>query len=131
MNTTDLTQLQRAVIKQLGYEPDDEELQGVLEDVANHGADAGFCGFTYYSETCAFFDHNQTDIVDMVKEMADDFGTDPISLVAGFNCLDDDCETRDEIGRCIYGKPTDDDTQVPNALAWFALEEVARQLVEG
>ena len=49
-------------------------------------------------------------------------------MVAGFNCLTDDAETRDEIGRCIYGNVEDDDVQVPNALAWFALEETAYYL---
>jgi hypothetical protein len=123
MNATD--KLYDAVVEQLGY--DEDELKGTLEDIASHGADAGWPGFTYYSDTCAFFESNKRAIVELINEMADEFGQDVISFVAGFNCLEDDRETRDEIGRCIYGKPNDDDTQVPNALAWFALEEMARR----
>ena len=38
------TELIKAVIRQLGGKE-------ALEDVYNHGADGGFSGFTYYSET--------------------------------------------------------------------------------
>jgi hypothetical protein len=127
--TTTYTKLQQAVITQLGSEGD--ELTSNLQDVCNHGADTGWHGFTYHSETCAFFAANQAEIVSLVKEMADDLGETPMDMVASFQCLKDyagDREIMDEIGRAIYGKPTDDDVTVPNALAWFALEEVARQI---
>ena len=117
-----------AVVEQLGYDDLDSECRDVLQDVARYGADAGFGGFTYYADTCAFFEANHAAIVDLVKQYAEEFGTDVISFVAGFNCLDDDIETRDEIGRAIYGKLEGGDTLVANALAWFALEEVARHV---
>jgi len=117
-----------AIVEQLGYDDLDAECRDVLHDVAQYGADAGFGGFTYYADTCHFFDVNRAAIVELVKRYADDFGQDVISLVAGFNCLDDDCETRDEVGRAIYGTLGDDDTLVANALAWFALEEVSRHV---
>jgi len=115
--------LTRAVIRQLGG-------RDYLEDVANHGASGGFPGFTYYSDTIAFFKRNRTEIIELVKEYSDEFGQGPISFVAGFNCLNDDPETRDEIGRAIYGRLQSGDTNVPNALAWFALEEVARAEID-
>jgi hypothetical protein len=36
-----------------------------------------------------------------------------------------------EIARALYGRLERDDTQIPNALTWFAAEEVARELMEG
>lgn len=126
MNTT----LRNAVIEQLGFDPNDEENEEMLQtmsDIANHGIDGGFGGFTYYSDTIKFFKDNRSRIVEMAKEMADDFGQDVISFVASFNCLTDDPETRDEIGRAIYGSMKSDDTQVANALAWFTAEECARE----
>ncbi len=38
----------------------------------------------------------------------------------------------EEIGaaRALYGRLASDDTQVANALAWFAAEEVARSIVD-
>jgi len=110
---------------------DEEELMDTLQDVCTYGANNGFGSFIYYSDTCQFFLDNRRDIIDLVNELADDMGEDVISLVAGFGCLKTYCadrEGKDEIGRAIYGTPADDDTQVMNALAWFALEEVARHL---
>jgi hypothetical protein len=118
------TNLIEAVIKQLG----DAEY---LEDAANHGADSGFPGFTYYSDTCQFFTDNKTEIIGLVKEMASEMDETPMDMVLGFRCLDkDDPDTVDEAGRALYGTPLEDDTQVVNALAWFALEEVARDYVD-
>ena len=122
------TQLVNAVIEQLGGSIDDrEDVNQTLEDVANHGADAGFHGFTYNADTCEFFSENRGLILELAKEYAEDFGQDVISMIAGFSCLNDDTETRDEIGRAIYGTPEHNDVMVQNALAWFALEEVARE----
>ena len=118
------TQLIEAVKEQIGQ--DDEVGYDPLQDVNNHGINCGFAGFTYYKDTSEFFAANRQTIIELVKEEAEQFGQDVISFVAGFNCLEDDSETRDEIGRAIYGQPEEDDTQVVNALAWFAAESVAR-----
>ena len=109
-----------AVIKQTGREN--------LEDIARHGVDGGFAGFTYYTDTVPFFRRNRAAIVALVNGMAEEFGQEPMALVAGFRCLEPaDDETRASIGRCLYGgRVGDADTQVANALAWFAAEEVAR-----
>lgn len=126
------TKLFDAVVKQLGYNPLDRnnpELASTFEDVVNNGAAGGFGQFIYYSDTVKFYKKNKNEIVALCKEMASDFGQDLIAFVAGFNCLNDDDETRDEIGRTLYGR-VGDDTQVANALAWFALEEVARWYVD-
>ena len=117
-------QLINAVKEQIGQ--DDEAGYDPLQDVYNHGISGGFGGFTYYRETSKFFEENKQLIVEHLKNDAAQFDQDVISFVAGFNCLQDDDETRDEIGRAIYGQLEDDDTQVANALAWFAAEEVAR-----
>jgi hypothetical protein len=110
--------LYNAVVEQLGEESD-------LADAQD--ASAGCPGFTYYSDTVDFFKDNRALILDLVKEYADEMGQNPIDFVSGFKCLDKDPETIEEIGRAIYGRITSDDTQVPNALAWFALEEAASE----
>ena len=121
-------QLIEAVKEQIGQ--DDEAGYDPLQDVYNHGISGGFGGFTYYKDTSEFFTKNRQTIIELVKEEAEQFDMDVISFVAGFNCLEDDSETRDEIGRAIYGQPEEDDTQVVNALAWFAAEEVARHIYD-
>ena len=114
--------LTAAVIRQLGGRES-------LEDIANHGIDGGFTGFIYYTDTIKFFKAHRAEIVELVKEYASEFGQSPIQLVASFGCLKMDAnnpEDKSEIARALYGRLASDDTQVPNALAWFAAEEVAR-----
>jgi len=120
--------LVRAVIKQLGG---GKEAIETLGDVYRHGADGGFCGFTYYTDTVKFYRRNRSDIVAMAEEMSGDLGMDVIDMIRHFGCF----RGRDGfqyttsfetscIARALYGNV--DDPEVPNALAWFALEEVAR-----
>lgn len=136
------TTLQIAVIKQLGYcvddlenDTDDGELWGILKDVDSHSADAGWSGFTYYHDTIRFTKENRKEIEKLIRQCADDFGTKPDSLICSFNCLDGkDGAIKEAAGRFVYGghykDSKDCDSQsVYNALAWFALEETAHQLV--
>lgn len=126
-----LTTLQKNVIEQLsGSSRLTQETRETLEDVTRGGASGGFSGFIYYNETVAFFKKNRHEIIAMVEEMSEEFGQDPVQFVASFNCLDDDRETRAEIARALYGNLKKDDYLVANALAWFALEETARQLTD-
>lgn len=114
----------RAVIRQLGG-------RDCLSDIARHGADAGWPGFSYYTDTVSFFKRNRRAIVELVERMAEDLGESPPDLVTGFNCLGGrDRAKRSEhlpsVCRCLYGRIGENDTTEANALAWFALEEVAR-----
>jgi hypothetical protein len=120
------SRLVNAVIRQLGGKES-------LKDVYNHGASGGFCGFSYYADTCAFFKRNKVEILGLVDSMARDTGEQPAAIVAGFNCLKikpEDSEGMREVYRCLDGRVNRDDTQVSNALAWFALEEVARAMCD-
>jgi hypothetical protein len=119
----------KAVKDQLGYEEGDF----YFEDVYNNGAGGGYPGFCYYSDTVAFYKKNRKAIVELVKEYAEDFFDEtPINMVMGFNCLKG-FATEEEVAIALYGRSSDigkDDNSVPNALAWFALEEVARYIME-
>lgn len=123
-------QLIRGVLRQLGG---GAEAWDSLRDVANHGADGGFPGFTYYADTVGFFKRYRREIASLAEEMADDLGENVSEMVAGFNCLGGRerrsalTEYLPSVNRCLYGgRVADDDTDVANAMAWFALEEVAR-----
>jgi hypothetical protein len=122
MTTTKLT---RAVAKQIGGM---DSLKEIAQDVCNHGADVGFHGFIYYSDTTAFYKKNKAAIIELVAEMAQDLGETAIALVKGFNCLKS--STEEEIATTLYGKPSQHDQTVANALAWFALEEVCRTITD-
>jgi len=66
----------------------------------------------------------------LAKDMADDVGyTSTYEMIAGFNCLKDSYSL-DEIVEALHGVDNDASTQVKNAMSWFALEEVARSIVD-
>ncbi len=131
--------LTRAVIRQLGG---GSEAKENLIDVNNHGADAGFCNFVYYQDTVPFFEKHRKEILSVLEEDADSFREEPAQIVFGFNCLrlrEADSEEqrayRSAINRLLYGNRKVDwdrpeEVQIANALAWLALESVAREMVE-
>ena len=119
-----MKKLINAVKRQLG-EDWKEDLENVLR--CSSGAAGGFRGFIYYSETTQFAKKNRKEIVKLLEEQAEDFGySGPIEMVRSFNCLKGFDATEREVARSLYGRPTEEDTQILNALAWYALEEVAR-----
>lgn len=111
----------RAVIRQCGGWDSFKEM---AQDVTNHGADAGYGRWTYYTDTCRFYAVNRESILAQLRTLADDLGEEPMSMVQGFRCLSD--ATESEVGLTMYGKKSQHDTQVANALSWFALEETCR-----
>jgi hypothetical protein len=121
--------LHTAVIRQLGGGKD---AISSAKDAARHGADGGFAGFTYYSDTQAFTARHRAAIAACVEEMAIDLGEDPIKLVQGFGCFRNDQPSGKAVALALYGgNAKDEDRQnVENALAWFALEEVGRRLLD-
>jgi len=110
--------LTEAVIRRIGG-PRSEAVQ-TLGDVANHGADAGFSGFTYYRETSSFFKRHRALILEALKEDADSFGESIDKMMRGWKCLRDVPEPLLALSR-----KSDDTTTVENALAWYALERAA------
>ena len=114
----------RAVIRQFGGW---QSFRESAQDITNHGADGGFGGFIYYADTVKFARNNRSHILSMARDMASDIGDgDEYQLIAGFNCLRCDNLTPGAVARAIHTGKGDDATSVLNALAWFALEEVAR-----
>lgn len=130
--------LTRAVIRQIGG---GSEAKENLIDVSNHGADAGFCNFVYCQDTVPFFEKHRKEILSVLEEDADSFGEEPAQLVFGFNCLrlkeadrEEQRAYRSAINRLLYGnRKVDWDRQeevmVANALSWYALEAIAREMV--
>ena len=118
----------RALVKNMqGWDSFKESAQ----DVVDHGASCGFGSFIYYTDTMAFTAKNRSAIAAYTYEQAKDIGyTDEIEMILSFKCLQDynDPITTSEIAKALYGRLADTDTKtiIYNALAWYALEEVAR-----
>ena len=125
---TTLTRLQESALNQLGYDGLCDEAKETLEDVINYGANTGIVGFTLYAETIEFFNKNKTVINDLITESSDSFGTSRLEMLSGFNCMQGLSVNDIEDG--LYNENSDHETTVKNCLSWFALEEVARQLVD-
>lgn len=115
----------RAVVRQSGGW---QSFQDMAPDIVNHGISGGFSGWIYYTETCQFYAKNQSVIVALVEQQATEYGISPIDFVVSFRCLDADDEPNG--GKTLYGNKRQHDTTIANALAWFAVEEVARSFVE-
>ena len=115
----------RAVIRQSGGW---RSFQESAPDITNHGISGGFSGWIYYNETCQFYAKNQPLIVELIERQADEYDYKSAQdMVKGFSFID---ATLSEIGYTLYGNKRQHDTQVANALAWFAAEEVARSFVD-
>jgi hypothetical protein len=77
------------VITALGYRSNGgleslKSLSATLENCVAHGANVGFPGFIYYSETLSFFRRNRQDIVKNLELMAEELGEDIIGMVQDF-----------------------------------------------
>lgn len=134
-NLTELTELQRAVIKQLGitealiYETLEEEAKDTLKDVLRCGADAGWPGFIYYDDTIKFYDDNEKLIKQHLKDRYQDYGYNSIiEMVRSFNCFKQFKNNEIELFFMGMLDVDDDITVIKNGLSWYALEEVAREL---
>src|SRR5690242_3118201 len=88
------------------------EVESII-DAANHGADSGFGGFTYYSDTSEFVSTYRGLVWQLLEEDSDEFGSENVpAFVASFNRAD---LANDEAGfDCL--------------VAWYVLESVGRWL---
>jgi len=129
--------LKMKVINQLNIN-DEEELKQTFTDITNspHGASGGFNGFIYYSETCKFAQDNIKDIFDYAHDQADELGEEVYKMISNFNCLKrwdvKETEVASTINLALKGVEDSqgNETQILNALSWYALEEVAREEVD-
>ena len=120
-NNPQLITLINAVYNSIGKES--------IEDVNRHGIDGGFGGFIYYADTLAFYKRYRKMINSLVFEMAEMLGEDAQTMVLNFNCVNTDNDSKHDIAVCLYGgnmRSLKDDVHIPNALAWFAAEEICR-----
>lgn len=116
--------LVRAVSRQVGGW---KELCRIAEDVATNGANVGWSGFIYYADTVPFFHRNRAAILELLKRNAIAYGYDSeMHLVFHFKGL---LALQGDIAFALYAaklKQLFDDTAIPNAVAWYVLEEVAQ-----
>ena len=102
---------------------DPEERKTYLQDLTQHGAISGMVGgLIYYHETTQFFNEHRDEILAMLKEMKEETGLDEKGLFGDKwtdweDLLEEEADDLDPL----------EDTNNQNLLAWFAVEELARQ----
>lgn len=117
--------LTTAVIEQLG---DWELFEESAENIANYGAAGGFSGFIYYSDTIAFYDVNRALILAAFAYECHEMGMGAAECLHNFNCVTD-CRL-DVCERFLMGLSAgEEETQLKNAMAWWALERVSADYV--
>jgi hypothetical protein len=108
-STTLYRDLLAAIQKHSGMERDR------IREAGEHGADAGWPGFTYMTDGAEFTRSNRSLVWDLLSQEAEEFGSDVLTFVASFQCADM-AETEDGFD-CL--------------LSWYALEQVGRWLEDG
>jgi len=84
-----------------------------LIDAAKHGADGGFGGFTWYTDTNKFYDENKDAIWELLEESAESMGCKNVmEMMSEFGRSD--MAYNDEGFKCLC--------------SWFALEEAGNWL---
>lgn len=111
--------LVRAVVRQMGGW---ESFKQSAPDITRHGIGGGYGGFIYYSDTLRFAHAHRKVILEMASQQSKELGFGLVEMIKCFRCMDGATEA--EIVEGLAGKT--DQTQVPNGLAWYAGEEVAR-----
>lgn len=119
----------RSICLRIGSWP--EYRDRIAREISEHGADTGWSGFTYYRDTNAFAISFRREIMGMLANDADDLEQSVPEMVASFGCLAGSV-SRDDVAVVLGSGRCSEDTKVAvlNALAWYALEEVSRRLVE-
>ena len=118
----------RAVVRQIGGW---QSFTESARDISSHGIGGGFSGFIYNRDTEAFAKRNRKLIAEMASAQADEFGVGVFEMIRGFGCFRGQPLTDEEIGSALYaGKDLEDGANVPNALAWYGGEEVARSFTD-
>ena len=112
----------RSTIRQFGGF---EAFKESAVDVVNHGISGGFHGFTYYTDTVAFFKRNRRHILTILENDAECFGQGLLEMIQGFRCLGQ-AYSLDEIARAIYSGKGGEVAQIYNCLSWYAGETVCQ-----
>lgn len=88
--------------------------RGQLKDLAEHGADAGWPGLTYYTDTCKLYDRFKGEIWEWLLDDAESFGQSVFEMIGCFGGAKD-------VGSC---------DQFENLVVWYAAERVAREFAD-
>jgi hypothetical protein len=120
------TKLQNSVIEQIGISL--KEFKNNVSDYQN--AQNGIPGFTHYTDTHKFALKNQSLIIELLNELADDQGVEVVEMVKGFGVFRNGMD-KDELTDLykFLGEQKNADKyetfSVLNVMAWLCVEHLA------
>lgn len=116
-------QLQKAVLKQIRIS--EKEFIRNVSDYRN--ASAGISGFIYYDDTHQFTMRNQTEIIELLESMADEFGQEVGEMVSIFGVFRGEMSYQDEkdLYTFLSGSKNVEQGTITNVLAWLCVEQLA------
>ena len=124
INSTPIPEsLVRAVVRQMGGW---QSFKESAPDICRGGIDGGFHGFISYADTMKFAKKNKEAIRQLAIDQAQEFGLGVVEMIKGFGCFRHSKPSEAEIIDGLAGIAHPMGVNVPNALAWYAGEEVAR-----
>jgi hypothetical protein len=83
-----------------------------IRDIAQHGADSGWPGLTYYTDTCKLYNRFKEEIWEMLLEDAENLGQNVFEVIASFG----------------GAKSVGSAEQFENLMTWYAAERIAQDL---
>ena len=116
-------QLQKAVLEQIGISKKE-----FVKNVSDYrDASWGISGFIYYSDTHKFTMNNQTEIINLLEDMANEFGQEVGEMVAGFGVFRGEMDYQDkkDLYAFLSGCKSVEQGAVTNVLAWLCVEHLA------
>ena len=120
------TQLEKAILNQIGVSK--KEFTNNVTDYQN--AQNGIPGFTYYSDTHKFALKNQSLIIELLEECAEEQGTEVLEMILSFGVFRNgaDKDEKKDIYKFLGGNKNADSYEtynVLNVMAWFCVEHLA------
>ena len=120
------TLLEKRILQQVGISKKE-----FTKNVADYrDASAGIPGFCYYSDTHTFALKNQSLIIDLLNEVADDLGEDVVNMVSNFGIFRNgiDKDEKKDLYNFLGGNKKIQQGSITNILAWFCVEQLAFEL---
>ena len=116
--------LQKRVLKQCGVSL--KEFKANVSDYRD--ASGGISGFIYYTETHDFAMKNQSLIVELLEDQAEQLGEDVVEMVSNFGIFRRDPiskEDKKDLYNFLGGNKKITSGPITNVLAWLCVEQLA------
>jgi len=99
-----------------------------VQDIGEHGADTGIDGFISTNEMNIFFRKYRKNIIQLIKEIANEIGQEPIEMILDFRQVKGSQYTSFQIAELLFTDEIDNEDSriLYMILVYFTVEEICR-----